>query len=132
MEHKASSDRSPWWLGLAGIAGALVGAAITGGLDYIGRQGDVNEKMIELSIGILRAQPTPETMPLREWAIDTIKQRGQFSFTDAQQAVLLKKELPFVAAAPSDASTQLLMMMQMMQMMQQSPETSGQKLAPSK
>jgi hypothetical protein len=95
MEPESSPDRLPWWLGLAGVVGAIVGAAITGGLNYIGHEGDVDARMIELSVGILRAQPTPETIPLREWAIDVIDKRAKFSFNDAQRAALLKKELPF-------------------------------------
>jgi hypothetical protein len=54
--------------------------------------------MIELSVGILRSEPTPETTPLREWAIDVIDKRAQFKFNAIQRAVLLKKELPFKGA----------------------------------
>jgi len=53
------------------------------------------ELPFELSIGILRTEPTPETTPLREWAIDVIDKRANFKFNAAQRAVLLKKELPF-------------------------------------
>jgi hypothetical protein len=63
------TDRSPLWLALAGVVGAVVGAGITGGFNYLGHRGDLDAKMIELSVGILRAEPTPETVPLREWAI---------------------------------------------------------------
>lgn len=37
---------------------------------YLSRQNDLNAKMIELSISILRADVQEETLPLREWAID--------------------------------------------------------------
>ena len=46
------TDRSPWWLALAGVVGAVVGGAITGGFNYLGHQGDLDAKMIELSVGI--------------------------------------------------------------------------------
>lgn len=88
-------DRSAWWVAFAGVMGAVVGAAITGGFNYLGHQGDLNAKMIELSIGILRAEPTPETTALREWALDVLDKRGPFSFSAVQRAVILKQPLPF-------------------------------------
>jgi hypothetical protein len=48
-----------------------LGAIVTGGFNYLSHQGDLDAKMIELSVGILRAEPTPETAPLREWAIES-------------------------------------------------------------
>ncbi len=95
MSESKMADRSPWWLALAGIFGAIVGAAITGGFSYLSHQGDVDVKMIELSVGILRSEPTPETAPLREWAIDVIDKRAKFSFNPAQRAALLHQQLPF-------------------------------------
>jgi hypothetical protein len=56
--------------------------------------------MIELSIGILRTEPMPETTPLREWAIDVIDKRANFRFNAAQRAALLKKPLPFKPQIP--------------------------------
>lgn len=92
---KKSTDHSPWWLALAGIVGAVIGGAITGVFNYLGHQGDLDAKMIELSIGILRAEPTPETTPLREWALNVIDKRGPFPFSAIQRAVILKQPLPF-------------------------------------
>jgi hypothetical protein len=80
---------------VVGAAGLILGAAVTGAFNYLSHQGDLDAKMIELSVGILRAEPTPETIPLREWAIDVIDKRAQFRFNAAQRAALLKKELPF-------------------------------------
>jgi hypothetical protein len=85
-------DRSQWWLILVGGIG---GALITAGFNYLSHQNDLDAKMIELSIGILRSEPKQETEPLREWAIDVFEKRGSFSFNDRQRATLLKKELPF-------------------------------------
>jgi hypothetical protein len=83
------------WIAAAGVVGALAGALVTGAFNYFGHKSDLDAKMIELSVGILRAEPTPETSPLREWAIDVIDKRANFSFNAAQRATLLKKELPF-------------------------------------
>jgi hypothetical protein len=82
-------------LALIGLGGVIGGALITGAYNQVAHQSDFDAKMIELRVGILRARPTPETTPLREWAIDVIDKRGKFSFNAAQRATLLKKELPF-------------------------------------
>jgi hypothetical protein len=39
-----SPDRSPWWLALAGVGGAIVGAVVTGAFNYMSHQGDVDAK----------------------------------------------------------------------------------------
>lgn len=90
-----AGDHSTSRLAFAAVLGAIGGALITGGFNYLSHQNDLDAKMIELSVGILRAAPTPETTPLREWAIDVIDKRAKFSFTPIQRAVLLKQELPF-------------------------------------
>jgi hypothetical protein len=98
MDEAQKADRSAWWIALAGTVGAVVGTVITGGVDYFDHKGDIDTKMIELSIDILRAQPTPETIPLREWAINTIEKRGDFSFSPEQVAVLRKQQLPHLSS----------------------------------
>jgi hypothetical protein len=97
MAESKKGDRSAWWLALVGALGAALGAGITGGFSYLGQKGDLDAKMIELSLGILRAKPTPETEPLREWAIAAIQKHGDFTFDDAQKKALLKQPLPFIS-----------------------------------
>jgi hypothetical protein len=82
-------------LALVGVGGAVVGGAVTGAFNYVSHKGDVDAKMIELSVGILRAPVTDQTMPLREWAIGTLQDRAKFTFSEAERDVLLKGELPF-------------------------------------
>jgi hypothetical protein len=90
-----STDHSPWWLALAGVVGAVAGGVANGIFNNIAHQRDLDAKMIELAVGILRSEPKPETTPLREWAIDVIDKRANFKFNEKQRAVLLKQELPF-------------------------------------
>lgn len=82
-------------LALVAAGGVVVGAVVTGAVNYLGHEHDLDAKMIELSVGILRAAPKTETIPLREWAIDVIDKRAQFKFNAAQRATLLQQELPF-------------------------------------
>jgi hypothetical protein len=90
-----AKERPSWLIPLVAAAGVVGGAIVTGAFGYFSHQYDLDAKMIELSIGILRAEPTPETTPLREWALDVIDRRANFKFNAVQRAVLLKKELPF-------------------------------------
>jgi hypothetical protein len=56
----------PTFLGAAGgtLAGTIAGAVVTGFFNYLVHQSDLDPKMVDLSIAILRAEPKPETMPL--------------------------------------------------------------------
>lgn len=96
MAHSKTADRSAWWLAVVAAVGALAGAGITGAFNYLGQKSDLDGKMIELSISVLRAKPTPGSEPLRAWAIDVIQKRGNFTFDQAQQQALLKEALPSV------------------------------------
>jgi len=81
---------------LVGMAGAIVGADLS-------HQGDIDAKIIEISVGVLRAEPTKETMPLRGWGIDVIEKRAGFKFTSEQEAALKNKSLPYAGPALSRA-----------------------------
>jgi hypothetical protein len=96
MANSKTADRSAWWLAVVGAIGALAGAGITGAFNYLGQKSDLDAKLIELSVGVLQANPTPGTVPLRQWAIDVIQKRGNFNFDQVQQQALLKEALPFV------------------------------------
>jgi hypothetical protein len=90
-----AKDRSASQFVIVGFLSAVVGALISGAFNYLDHQRDLDAKMIELSIGILRAEPNPDTTPLREWAIDVMEKRARFSFSMDQRTTLLKKPLPF-------------------------------------
>jgi hypothetical protein len=97
MAKESSDKRTAVWAAFAGVAGAAIGAGITSGFGYLSHQYDLDAKMIELSVGILRAEVTQETIPLRQWAIDVMDKRANFHFDQEQRAVLLKQPLPFKA-----------------------------------
>jgi hypothetical protein len=97
MAEESSDKRTPLWvtaipLWVATIA--VAGTAVGAWFSRQSHQYDVDTKMIELSIGILRADVTEETKPLREWAIDVVDKRAGFQFNEAQRAALLKEPLP--------------------------------------
>jgi hypothetical protein len=89
-------ERTTLWVTIAGGAGAAaIGAVIAGAFNYVSHQYDLDAKVIELGVGILRAPVTEETKPLREWAIDVMGKRAHFYFDEKQRAVLLNQPLPF-------------------------------------
>jgi hypothetical protein len=61
----AGKDRSAWPIAIAGVVGAVAGGLVTGAFNYLDHKADIDAKMIELGVGILRAEPTDETRPLR-------------------------------------------------------------------
>jgi hypothetical protein len=92
---ESGSGPSNLTLAIVGLLGGIVGASITGAFSYFSHRDDLDAKMIELSVGILRTEPTAGTGPLREWAIDVIDKRAKFPFNDAQRTALLTKQLPY-------------------------------------
>jgi hypothetical protein len=79
---------------LGTIGGTVAGAVTTGLINYFIHRSDLDPKMVEISVAILRAEPKPETAPLREWAIKVINDRANVKFGEAQRAALLKNQLP--------------------------------------
>jgi hypothetical protein len=94
------AERSDGWLialvvAVVGFAGVIGGAAINSYFNHLDKAADVDTKMIELSVGILRAEATDQTRPLRQWAIDVIENRANFKFNDQQKSALLNQALPY-------------------------------------
>ena len=108
------SDRRSAWVtalvsALVGALGLVAGAFITAKFTYESHKSDVDAKMIEISLGILRAPLVAETAPLREWAVTEMEKRAGFTFSDQQRMALLRHPLPYVdpAAIGSAVASQL-------------------------
>jgi hypothetical protein len=89
-------ERTALWAAIAGAAGAVIGAGFSGVFSYLSHQYDLDAKVIELSVGILRAPVTEESKPLRQWAIDVMGKRANFQFDKTQRAALLNEPLPYL------------------------------------
>jgi|HubBroStandDraft_6_1064221.scaffolds.fasta_scaffold1096793_2 hypothetical protein len=83
------------WTPGAAILGALLGSALTAWLGYVGRTQELDIRMVEVGIGILRAPPTDDIASIREWAMDVIAKKSGFPFTPEQRAALLKEQLQY-------------------------------------
>lgn len=79
---------------VATAAGTLIGAAVTPLVNYFTNERQMDVKMVEIGIGILRAEPKEDVAPMREWAIDVIETSSRRKFTRIQRAALLKQALP--------------------------------------
>lgn len=83
------------WLSVAGVGGTLLGAALAPLVNFWVNERQMDVKMVEIGIGILRAAPTEDVTVIRSWAIDVIERSSGRKFTDVQRAALLKQELPY-------------------------------------
>jgi hypothetical protein len=73
------------------IAGA-VGLA-TGYFAFASKDEELKVHLIELAIGILRADPKEDVAPARAWAIDVIEKKSGVPFSEADRAALLHKPI---------------------------------------
>src|SRR3954447_4987633 len=82
----------------AGVAliGAAVSAFIPARYTYESRSRELNIKLVEIGIGILRADPKEkQTQGAREWAIQVIETNSGHRFSDQAKNELLKDKLDF-------------------------------------
>ena len=142
--YSAASDGPPKvspitvWTPLAAVFGLLIGSLVTAWFGYIGHSRDLDVKMVEIGIGILRAPADDDIASIRSWALDVIEKKSGFFFTEEQREVLLKKPLDLVLSStlaqigrnihdlavnkPSAESMQLMQQMLIMAKEQQEKE----------
>jgi hypothetical protein len=86
---------------IIGALGGVVGALVTAWFSFASKDEELRVHLVEIAIGILRADPTKEDVaPARAWAIDAIdKYSGLRPFTAEERAALLHKPLLVVTAA---------------------------------
>jgi hypothetical protein len=87
-----------WKTFAAGLLGAVLGAVAavaTGWFAYASKDEELRVHLVEIAIGILRADPTKEDVaPARAWAMDAIdKDSGLRPFTAEERAALLHKPI---------------------------------------
>jgi hypothetical protein len=91
-----SSTSLAVWISLAGVCGTVLGATLSPVVNYFVNERQMDVKMVEIGIGILRAPPVEDIAVIRSWAVDVIEKSSGRKFTEAQRAALLKTELPWV------------------------------------
>jgi hypothetical protein len=97
---KGEKPKDPWdkfdvagrVLGLLLIPGVLALLGSTGNQSL--KRSDVNLRMVELAIEVLRVEPTTNNAALKDWAIKVIDQHSDVKFSEPAQAELKSEPLP--------------------------------------
>jgi hypothetical protein len=75
---------------------ALLGSVVSGFYTYTNRNRELDIKLIEIGIGILRADPKETGLtPARAWAVNVIEQSSQVKFSEADRLGLLQNPLRY-------------------------------------
>lgn len=85
-----------WIAALAALLGALAGfggALATGWFSYASKDEELRVHLVELAIGILRADPKEGVAPARSWAIDVIEKNSGVPFNKDDRDALLNKPI---------------------------------------
>ena len=89
---------------IAGAVGgvlALITAVATSWFSFASKDEELRVHLVEIAIGILRADPKEDVSPARGWAMDAIdKYSGLRPFTADERAALLHKP---IGGAPADS-----------------------------
>jgi hypothetical protein len=82
----------------------LAGAVATGWFGFASKDEELKVRLVEIAIGILRADPAKEDIaPARGWAIEVIERDSGVKFSAEDRAALLHK--PLKADLPSSPKT---------------------------
>lgn len=77
------------------ILSVIVGGVLAVSGQYLASSRDYNAKMVEIAVGVLRAEPKPEIEGARAWAIRIIDQSAPDTLTKEEAEALVKHALPF-------------------------------------
>jgi hypothetical protein len=114
----ASTTQTTTLVAVAGVLGTLLGATVSPLVNYLTNERQVDVKMLEIGLGILREPPKEDAQTMRAWAIEIIEKSSGRPFSEQQRDILLKKELTVrVRNPPADPEfvTMLLMLQQSIQ-----------------
>jgi hypothetical protein len=81
-----------------GLAGVVIGALITGYFQWWSSKQQTDTRLVEMAIGVLRAQPKEEEehlKALRNWAIKVVEDRSGTQFSEKEREALQKYALPY-------------------------------------
>jgi hypothetical protein len=92
----SSSKMTAALVALGTTAGAVLGATVTPLVNYWTNERQMDVKMVEIGIGVLRAPPKEDIAVIRSWAIDVIEKSSGRAFTKQQRDALLNQELPML------------------------------------
>ncbi len=90
---EASTTQLTTLVAVAGVLGTLLGATVSPVVNYLTNEKQLDVKMLEIGLGILREPPKEDAQAMRAWAIDLIEKSSGRAFNEKQRDLLLHKEL---------------------------------------
>lgn len=94
-------------LGVATLA--FIGSTTSAFYTYANRNRELDIKLVEIGIGILRADPKETGLTAaRAWALRVIEDNSKVKFTDADRQTLLQRPLLFQPTADTSLMKQQL------------------------
>jgi hypothetical protein len=100
---------------------AFLGSVTSAFYTYSNRNRELDIKLVELGIGILRADPKDTGLTAaRGWALQVIEENSRVKFSDEDRAALIHKPLLF-----NPTSEQTRQLQQMLSQLQSSLETAA-------
>lgn len=91
----ADATRTAWIAATAAVVSALV-ALGSAGFSYLNRDRELDIRLVEIGIGILRVDPQKSGVSAaRRWAITAIEENSEIKFTPEDKARLLKEPLDY-------------------------------------
>ncbi len=78
---------------VGGAVAVAVAALVTGWFSFASKDEELRVHLVEIAIGILRADPKEDVTPARAWAIDVIERNSGVLFTSEDRAALLHKPI---------------------------------------
>ena len=91
---------------------AAIGGSYATSENAAGKNRELDIKLVEIGIGILRADPKDEKMAsIRRWAIEIIERNSRVPFSENEKTELLNKKITGL----EELNQQMMMMMTLMQ-----------------
>jgi hypothetical protein len=96
MADGNSGGASPLIVAIVAVLSAAIAGAASFGVGYLtfaSKDQELKVHLVEIAIGILRADPKEDVAPARAWAMDVIEQKSGVPFNAEDRAALLHKPL---------------------------------------
>lgn len=98
---------SDFWktLILATVPALVGGGVVVGGIEYLSKDREQDIRMVEIGLGILRADPVEKQIsPAREWAIRLIEKHSGEEFNSEDKRLLLTNPINLIVIPPLQGS----------------------------
>lgn len=102
MADDSGGGASPLVVGIVAVLSAAIAGAASFGAGYLAfasKDQELKVHLVEIAIGILRADPKEDVTPARGWAIDVIEKNSGILFSLDDRAALLHKPIVSLQAS---------------------------------